>query len=314
MNFTIIKETVIRGGSRALLLAQKHSPELLMLGGTVAIGAGMILTGKASLKLNDILDEHEEIKEKIEKAHNGEIDIPEDKEYTDEDYKHDILVNKIDCGKKIAMQYIPAVSCVVLGIGCFFGAHGIMSKRNVALMGAYKLVEGNFKAYRERVKNELGEDKDRHFYYGTETEKISEKVKDENGKTKTVKKEVEVVDEETLKLNPYIRIFDEANPNWSKSPEQNKFFLERAQNVLTDKLRAQGHLFLNEVYDYLGFDRSSIGAKVGWVADGIGNHGDDYVDFQIIKNMNAVKRDFINGYEPSIILDFNVQGVIWDLI
>ena len=148
MNFTIIKETVIRGGSRALLLAQKHSPELLMLGGTVAIGAGMILTGKASLKLNDILDEHEEIKEHIEKAHNGEIDIPEDKEYTDEDYKHDILVNKINCGKKIAMQYIPAVSCVVLGVGCFFGAHGIMSKRNVALIGAYKLVEGNFKTYR----------------------------------------------------------------------------------------------------------------------------------------------------------------------
>jgi hypothetical protein len=51
---------------------------------------------------------------------------------------------------------------------------------------------------------------------------------------------------------------------------------------------------------------------VGWID---GGDGDGYVDFGIY-DIAAVnnRREFINGYEPSIILDFNVDGVIWDKI
>ena len=100
-----------------------------------------------------------------------------------------------------------------------------------------------------------------------------------------------------IQVSQYARVFDESHPNWSKSPEQNRLFLKTTQNLLNDKLVSQGHLFLNEAYNCLGFDCSEEGAVVGW----IWNDGAGYVDFNI---------DFVNDYESSIILDFNVDGII----
>lgn len=308
------KETLIRNGSRALLIAQKHSPEILMALGTVSIVGAVVATGKASLAVSDILEEHEEVKNKIESVHDGEIDIPEDKEYSEEDYKKDILTNKIQCARKIAINYIPAATFLVFGIGCFFGAHNILSKRYIAMVGAYKLCEETFAAYRGRVKEELGEDQDRHFYYGTEFEETVEKVEGKNGKMKDKKTKIEVYP--GVEVTQYARYFDEANPNWQRSADDNRFFLTNMQRQLNDKLVSQGHLFLNEVYDALGFERSSAGALVGWVYsdDDINQTGDGYVDFRIYDCSSIAKRDFVNGYEPSILLDFNVDGLIYDLI
>lgn len=304
-----IKDIVIKNGSRALLIAKKYSPEILMVAGTVSIIAGTVATAKATLKVDEILDENKENKDKIESVHNGDVELEEGVEYSEEDYKKDILINKINCGKKLVKEYAPGVTLTVLGIGCFFGAHGIMKKRNVAIMAAYKLCEEAFNNYRDRVRMELGEDQDRHFYYGTEIETKSEKIKTENGKTKTVKTKTEIIP--GTQVSQYARFFDEANPNWSKSPEQNEYFLVTAQSMLNDRLRSRGHLFLNEVYDALGFERSSAGAVVGWIWNG---DGDGYVDFNIFQMNDVTKRDFVNGYEPSILLDFNVDGVIYDMI
>lgn len=306
------KETLVRTGSRALLIAQKHSPEILMAAGTVATLGAVVLTGKASLKVSDILEEHEEAKEKIEGVYSGEIEV--EAEYTEEDYKKDILTNKIQCAREIAINYIPAATLLGLGIGCFFGAHNILSKRYIAIAGMYKLCEESFTAYRNRVKEELGDDKDRHFYYGTETEEITEQVEGKNGKLKDKKSKIEVYP--GVEVTQYARYFDEANPNWQRSADDNRFFLTNMQRMLNDKLVSQGHLFLNEVYDALGFERSSTGALVGWVYSdgGIEETGDGYVDFRIYDCTDVAKRDFVNGYEPSILLDFNVDGLIYDLI
>lgn len=98
-------------------------------------------------------------------------------------------------------------------------------------------------------------------------------------------------------VSQYARLFDEANPNWFNSPEENRFFLETAQNMFNDMLRSRGQLFLNEVYDYLGFESSEEDDIVGWNW----NNGDGYVIFNIY---------FVNDHKPSILLDFNVDGVI----
>lgn len=306
------KETIIRTGSRALLIAQKHSPEILMAVGTATTVGAVILTGKASLRVSDILEEHEETKDKIEKVYSGEIEV--EAEYLEDDYKKDIFTNKMQCAREIAINYIPAVTLLAFGIGCFFGAHNILSKRYIAMAGMYKLCEESFAAYRSRVKDELGEDQDRHFYYGTEIEETVEKIEGKGGKIKEKKSKVEVYP--GVEVTQYARYFDEANPNWQRSADDNRFFLTNMQRQLNDKLVSQGHLFLNEVYDALGFERSSAGALVGWVySDGdINQTGDGYVDFRIYDFVDAAKRDFVNGYEPSILLDFNVDGLIYDLI
>ena len=101
------------------------------------------------------------------------------------------------------------------------------------------------------------------------------------------------------------------NPYFKRDNEANKDFLLRSQSWANDKLRAQGHCFLNEVYDILGFERTAAGAVTGWV---IGNGGDDFIDFGIEDGILEANRAFNRGEEPAIWLDFNVDGVILDYI
>ena len=39
-----------------------------------------------------------------------------------------------------------------------------------------------------------------------------------------------------------------------------------------------------------------------------------YIDFNIFDGESFEKREFVNGYNPSILLDFNVDGVVHHLI
>ena len=91
-------------------------------------------------------------------------------------------------------------------------------------------------------------------------------------------------------------------------------FLFKQQNYANDTLKARGYLFLNEVYDMLGIPRTKAGQVVGWIYDEKHPIGDNFVDFGIVDVNNERSRAFMNGYERSIILDFNVDGNILDLI
>lgn len=310
MDLNAIKTGITAFAGRAALVAQKHSPEILMGVGAASTVASTVLACRATLKVDDILNESKAQQEKIEGVHNGEIEV--DAEYSDEDYKRDLLIVKAQTVGKLVKEYIPAVTLGVFGIACFLGAHNIISKRNVALLGMYKAAEEGFAKYRKRVVEELGEQKDLDFLYGYKSETVKEKVKDEKtGKMKTVKEERKVAT--GVMASQYARYFDETNPNWCKSPEQNKYFLQAVQNHMNDLLRARGHVFLNEVYDELGFERSEAGQLVGWVYDEA-NGGDGYIDFHIFDGTDLAKREFVNGYERSVLLDFNVDGVMYDLI
>lgn len=114
---------------------------------------------------------------------------------------------------------------------------------------------------------------------------------------------------ETHKHSPYAVFFDEASAAWTNNPECNKLFLRRTQDLANAKLRARGYLFLNEVYDMLGVPRTRAGQLTGWVYDEKNPCGDNYVDFGIFDLHN---RDFVNGFEKSVLLDFNVDGNILD--
>jgi len=254
------------------------------------------------------LDEAQEKITNIKAVHNEEVEIKPGTTYTEQDYKKDLTVTYVQTGLSFVKLYAPAVTLGVASICCILGAHNIMKKRNVAIVAAYKAVEGSFKDYRRRVVSEFGEDKDRQFRYGINHETVTEVENDEDGKAKKVKKIVESADPNHY--SQYARFFDEACTNWSKTPEYNALFLKAQQNYANDMLHAKGHLFLNEVYDLLGVPRSQAGAVTGWL---MGN-GDDFVDFGIYNLNSEAARDFVNGYERSILLDFNVDGVIFDMI
>lgn len=313
MNFSNAIQTAKFAIGRGGLILKKYSPEILTAAGVIGTVGSTVLACKATLKVEDILDEAKKKSNLINAVHDGEIEV--DAEYTDKDYSKDLLVNRTQTAVKLIKLYGPAISLGALSITAILGGQHILRKRNVAVMAAYKLCEESFNNYRSRVKDELGEDKDRQFYYGLTEETVKEKVKSKDGKTKTVTKKVEKAPDHLY--SQYARFFDEANINWDKSPEQNMYFLKMVQNQMNDKLKARGHVFLNEVYDALGFDRSEAGQLVGWVWNNDNTEmdaGDGYIDFGIFDGNDCAKRAFVNGDERSILLDFNIDGMIYDLI
>lgn len=299
-----IKGNIVKAAGRSGLVIKKYSPEILMTAGVVGIVTTTVMACRATLKVDAVL---EKSKETIDKIHYAKENV-DSKEYTEKDYKRDMTIAYLHTGADFAKLYGPSVTLGIASIGCMLGAHSIMKKRNVALMAAYKLVEQSFSDYRHRVVEDLGEEKDKQYKYGIKQETHTVIEEDEDGKKKKVKKTVEVIDPNVV--SQYARFFDEASPQWSKTPEYNLIFLKCQQNYMNDLLKARGHVFLNEVYDALGIPRSQAGAVVGWVL----GQGDDFIDFGIYDLNNESSRDFVNGYERSILLDFNIDGVIYDLI
>lgn len=288
------------------LLCKKNSAEIFLGLGSLGLLGSMISASIAALKIEPILDET--------KAQLKEVKDHKDA-LTEKEYKKEMTDVYLKTGIKVARLYLPTATLATVSFGLIFASHGIISKRNVAIMAAYKAVEESYEQYREKVREEYGEDKDNEFRYGFKKEKVDVEYVDEAGKKKKKKEEIIVADADTVsKYSPYARFFNEVNPNWERSSSYNLLFLRNAQNYANDKLREQGHIFLNEVYDLLGFQRSQEGAVVGWVFDLDDNTRDNYVDIGIYDINLESSQDFINGYEKSILLDFNVDGIIYDLI
>lgn len=293
------------------LVLQKHSPEILLGVGIAGTVASAILACRATLKVEDVLDEHREKVDKIhecwQKVQDGDIDISA---YSEQDKKKDIVVIYTQTTVDFIKLYGPAVTLGVASLACIISGHGIMKRRNIALMAAYKAVEEGFSAYRKRVIEEHGEEADYMYKNGLRKQEIVEAAyTDSDGaKHKAQKKQVLVDDPNGLSV--YARFFDESCEQWSKNPEYNLMFLRSQQNYYNDILKSRGHVFLNEVYDALGIPRTQAGAVVGWM---ISDNGDNFIDFGVFDGDRPRARDFVNGYERSILLDFNVDGVIYDL-
>lgn len=285
--------------------AAKHAPELMMGAGVIGFGATVFMASRATLKLGDIIGETAVT---IDAINDTAENRPE--EYSMEDRRKDLTILYSQTGIKVAKLYLPAVITGAASVGLLIGSHNILKGRNVALMAAYKAVDEGFKEYRERVVADLGEEQDYIFRHGLIEEKKKVKYTDKDGKEKT-KTVSEFKLDRDASVSEYAKFFDELNINWSDNPDYNMLFLRTQQNYANDLLKARGHLFLNEVYSMLGIPHTSAGAIVGWT---IGAGGDNYVDFGIFTRDSQVVREFVNGYERSILLDFNVDGVIWDMI
>lgn len=303
MSLSAIKSTVTSKVGRQVLIAQKHSPILLLGVGIIGVGTTVVLACKATLKLDEVLGEAEKIKGQIDDAQ--ALETPE---YTEEDARKDGIVNRTKTAMKIARLYAPAIAVGCVTVGAFTGSHIILARRNAAITAAYVAVDKGFRQYRKNVISELGQDKDREFRFGMVERELAVDT-DEGVAVKTVK----VADGESLKngktASIYGRFFDESNPNWERSRGKNAMFLRSQQMWANDLLNGRGHIFLNEIYDMLGMERTKAGAVVGWLK----GNGDNYVDFGMLEDLYMGQR-FANGDEPSIFLDFNVDGVIYHLL
>ena len=301
MNIDLVRTVGTKLVGRGALLAKKFAPEILTGLGIAGGVTAAVMAAKASVNLNDELADTRELiaSRKSIRENTSEEDYPTQK------YQRDLTVAYALHTKAIFRVYAPAITLGAASVACILGAHGIMYRRNAALMAAYNALDTAFRNYRKRAAEEFGEDKDWEYTHSARQE-VTESVDDSGKKTKTKK-----LIQDPNGLSQYSRVFAEGHPEWKPNAEMNLFWLKCKQTYLNDKLHAQGHLFLNEAYDELGFPRTKAGAVVGWVVD---KDGDNFVDFGLYDLDRPNIRDFVNGYEASAVLDFNVDGVIYDKI
>lgn len=298
MKLNAIKTALTSRLGRQVLVAQKHSPHIMFAAGVVGVAVTVVLASRATLKLEEVLNEHEDLTHKAEVAKNSNLP-----NYTDTDYRKDMAIVYTRTSTKILRLYLPAIVIGVASVGALSGAHIVLNRRNVALTAAYAAMEKGFREYRRRVVEAYGEDKDQEFRYGLVDKEIVEET--DEGPVVTTMKAVN-----GKHVSVYAKFFDELSPSWVENMDYNRMFVQCQQNYANDLLRARGHVFLNEVYTMLGIPHTKEGAVVGWVK----GNGDGFIDFGVFRNSEYMGLEFVNGNAPGILLDFNVDGVIYDKI
>jgi hypothetical protein len=320
MKKTELMTTVSSSFNKIGFKLKKHSPEILLVAGVVGTVVSAVMACKATTRCGDIL---EKAKEDINTIHDCAANEELVEEYTPEDVKKDLTIVYIQTGVKLAKLYAPAIALGALSLSGILASNNILRKRNVALAAAYATVDKGFKEYRNHVVERFGEDVDRELKHGIKAKKIEKVVVGEDGKKKKVKETISVVEKDSL--SDYSFFFEESNPYWEDDGNYNRMFLLAQQQYANDKLRANGYLFLNDVLDDLGIPRTKAGQIVGWVYNPDNPNGDNYVDFGIYETYRRDEEAFIKDkamrerfgkeiYERVVLLDFNVDGNILDLM
>lgn len=318
MNIEVMKATALVKKERAMLVLSKHSPEILLAGGVMGMVGATVLACRATLKAQEVMKDVADAASVIDAAHA----LPESAGYTEEDYNRDRIVLITQTVVEMAKLYGPAVVLGAVSLGMLVGSNRILNKRNAAIAGAFAAVSEAYDAYRKRVREELGEEVDDYFRfrrkYDGEMKIVDAKAKASALRLDDMEVDLpgEIYDGDLGMPSQYAVFFDDQSPQWRQSNDLNEFFLRSQQNYANDLLNLRGHVFLNEVYDMLGLPRTSAGAVVGWVKNNDPEViGDGFIDFDLYNPYNSTNREgFNNLKQSSLLLDFNVDGIIFELI
>lgn len=286
------------------LLAKKYSPQLLIGFGSVTFVETIVVACINTTSASEVLERHNKRMEDAKKAE--EVAEPED----NYDIRKEKAVVYAHTAADMAKLYAPTIGLGALTFTCFFKAFGIMNARYTGAVAAYNLVSSAFDNYRDRVKNEMGDAADRHFMYGTEMIKTETTATNEKGKTVKSKSEIETI--ESKNVLGYSALFDRNCAEWDPNYIYNLKWLRANETAANDILQSRGHIFLNEVYDMIGLPHTPQGAVAGWIRDC--KDGDGYVSFGLDDPNNESAKRLIDGEDNVVLLDFNVDGIIFDKI
>ena len=305
-----VSTSAAKFAGKAEFTIKKNSPEILLGAGIVGFVGTIVLACRATCRADEVLEFHRRKIKDIEDAKEiADADPEGEMSYDIEIYRQDKAIRYLKTTGNLAKLYAPTVAVGALSLACILTSRNIMQKRYLGVVAAYNGLSAAFEEYRKRVRDEYGEGLDKHFRYGTTYEELP--VYDENGKKTKEKEQVEKTETGTvMQTDDSCRFFDSSNPNWDKNPAFSMMWLRGQQNILNDILHTRGHVFLNEVYDALGFPHTPQGAVLGWI-DG---EGDNCIDFGLYDQNKENVRRFVNGVDNVIMLEFNHDGVIWDRI
>lgn len=305
-----VSTSAAKFAGKAEFTIKKNSPEILLGAGIVGFVGTVVLACRATCRADEVLEFHRrKIKDINDAKEIADADPEGEMSYDIEIYRQDKAIRYLKTTGSLAKLYAPTVAVGTLSLACILTSRNIMQKRYLGVVAAYNGLSAAFEEYRKRVRDEYGEGLDKHFRYGTTYDELP--VYDENGKKTKEKEQVEKTETEmVMPTDDSCRFFDSSNPNWDKNPTFSMMWLRGQQNILNDILHTRGHVFLNEVYDALGFPHTPQGAVLGWI-DG---EGDNCIDFGLYDPNKESVRRFVNGVDNVIMLEFNHDGVIWDKI
>ena len=287
-------------------------------GGFVAIGGAIYGTVKTVKDVAEFKEAREELEDFAYET--NENTTEEEIAQIDKDYKHTKRMLYFKFAGRLANNYGLTFAAALIMLLSAVKNSKIQAQKDETIKditAAYIALSQSFKAYRKRVTDKYGREEDLELLYGTHKEKVTETDKD----GKKTKKEVNVLDNMNC-CNEYTRFFDSSCNGWEPSSELNMLYLLNTEKQANRMLMSKGSLFLNEVYDLLGIPRTAIGAVVGWIYEKDNPVGDNKVDFGLfdVKFHEAYEgnsqgmKDFINGNDSCVLLNFNVDGPILDRV
>lgn len=306
-----ISEVFATLGNKIKLEAKRHGPQAMIIGGGIGTVVAIVVACIETKKALEIIDDS---KKNISDIRESEITDG----YTEKDKKRDLTKAYARTAGKLALNYAPAAGIEIASLGLIGGGAKIINDQKVTLATALAANIGDFKNYRKKLIAKFGDEGealDKELRYGLTEVEEKEKETDENGKTKTVTKKKFLTDGE-VSANGYKRLFDARNPLWDSHPDTVLFLLRAKQNWFNDRLNAFGYVFLNDVLEELGFEKTRIGQEVGWIKNG---DGDCYIDFGITPveifhegfgDEEKVKKLAEPRRNCAFMLDFNVDGSI----
>ena len=297
-------KTLRKSFKKAQLTVRKHSPEILMVAGVIGTVAGAVMACKETLELEDVLDECKQEKMELEEQY------AMCEEYSEDALKKDQVKLTIKQAAKIVKLYAPSVIMEATSIGVIFASNDIMRKRNASMAAAYATLNSMYKRYRQNVIESYGEEVDKDMRFGVKHEKVTEI--DEDGNKVKIDARIVDLDNTALAISDYSRFFQMGCKGFdASSGRYNLLYLKGIQAMFNNKLIADGYVMLNDVYRELGFDTIPEGWSIGWVYDETNPIGDNYIDFGLYEARNKNQRA-VNDWEPVILMDFNVDGNLYE--
>jgi len=306
------------------LWAKNHTPEIMMAGGTVAFVATVVTASRATIKAQDILEDHRDAMRDIKTAHA----ISDNETYSEEDIKKDTIAVYTRTGWEMIKQYALPLGCAATTLVLYFGAFGKVKKKLLTVSAAYTALNESFTLYRQRVIDDKGQEADIYYLTGKKPASITEKDPETGEKTKkTVIKDLE--GNEVL-ASPYMFKFSKYKENgdlnncWNRSDTLNRAYILGQVDYLNDCLYLRsvknrdgdvikrGSVFLNELRDLLGEDPSTAGSVVGWRFSNGEPGCNGFIDANLVEGKEVDPR---TGEEITCYyINPNVDGLIYDLV
>ena len=195
------------------------SPEILIGFGLAGMLTSTVLAVKATPKAIDILEQ-------------------EDRE-----------LSKVDKFKLTWKCYAPAAIGYCASAACIIGANSVNAKRNAVLAGAYKLSENALLEYRDKVREVVGEEKERE-------------IKDSIARDRVAKDNT--AGNVILTGNGDSLCYDIHSGRYFRSTMDE---INKILNQINYKLMQDNLLSVNDFYEEIGLEPIATGYDFGWNVD-----------------------------------------------